>query len=214
MRRRLQWLFLIGMCVCFGDATGAPGDAPKLDSKLTAAGKKWAAQMKKQMDSTDGRMTKEQWATAMGRKDDPAYKAARTHMPRGMGLGVRFEAAAEVDQARKAARAEALARAKRQLAARGAKVSDADAARLIDEENAKVKEINKRLAAQRDALAALAKDGKQAEMAQAMRAVLEGGASGSPAAGPLQGATAEERDLMNREVITFQNRMAAKGGAK
>jgi hypothetical protein len=211
---RWTWcVVLAGMCLYRGGpATGAPGDGvARLDRKLTAGGQKQADEARKRQDQTTGRLTKEEWAQRVGSKDDPMYKGAATHMPAGVGLGVRIADKAAVARADKEARQYALAQAKRLLARDGKPVTDAVAIGFLAGQDAQIRQLNRRLAEHQAAFAEQARKNQPAEMARARRALMRELRGGTREPGPPEGATQAERDIMQREVMTWHNRAAARG---
>jgi hypothetical protein len=189
-----------------------PANQPaRLDSNLNAKGKALESKLVQLREQDPGRTPKAAWAKQVG-ETHPAYKAAKTQMPAGMGLGVAARSPEQGDADSKAAEERALNRAKLALKRQGKSPSPADAHKLLQDRDQLVAAMNAELAKNREALAGHAKSGDETARLQLVDMVLQlqgeklANRSLVNASPPV---TAAEKEDAKRRYYTFLNQQAA-----
>jgi hypothetical protein len=183
---------------------------------LNAKGKALEAKLVQLREQDPARTPKAAWAKQVG-ETHPAYKAAKTHMPAGMGLGVAARTPEQGDADTKAAEERALDRAKLALKRQGKSLSAADARKLLQDRDQLVAAMNAELGKNREALASHAKSGDESARLQLVDLVLQqqgekqANRSLANASPPV---TAAEKEDAKRRYYTLLNQQAAASNAE
>ncbi|MBI9051392.1 MAG: hypothetical protein JEZ00_18350 [Anaerolineaceae bacterium] len=114
----------------------------KYDSKLTRQGKQRDTAIKKALNNQKGRTTKEEWAKHIG-TDLKIYNDSKKHLSYGVSYVLSKTSSREIQEARKAANAYALARAKNALQCLGKKKpTSKEAQAAIAQQDRQIQQLN------------------------------------------------------------------------
>lgn len=190
------------------------------DVGLSAMGRVLASRVKQAEEQVAGRTPKDAWSKQVG-ESHPAYKAAKTHLPPGMGLGIAARSPEEAEADVKAAEALALSRALSISRQSGKPAASAEAQKLLLERDQQVAVINAELSKNREAFASHARAGDESARCRLLDQVLQRHGEQAlnraiPNPSPSMTA-AEQQDAQNR-YHSFLNQLSealqAEGGAK